>query len=121
MRPKKILTLDSKYSKLLNKKVFISKTEYSTSGGRRVIRMKCINEQGKKTNKRVNLTHYLWRLYYPNDPIKKGECIHHIDGNSLNDDINNLKKMKITAHNVLHKKDWGYEKRIKQWRKAYEC
>jgi hypothetical protein len=121
MRPKKILTEDPEYSKLLNKKIFISKTEQSTSGGRRIVRMRCTDEQGKRANRRRNLAHYIWNLHYPKDPIKKGECIHHIDGNALNDEINNLKKMKMTAHHVLHKKEGEHEKRIRQWNKAYEC
>ena len=120
MRPKKILTLDPEYSEILNKKVFIRRTEQSTTEGRRVVRMKCRNEQGKKINRRVNLARYIWHLHYPNDPIKKGECIHHIDGNALNDNINNLKKMKMTAHAVQHRKERNHKKRIELWRKAYE-
>ena len=121
MRPKKILVVDPEYSEILNKKVFISRTEQSITEGRRVVRVRCRNEQGKKTNKRVNLARYIWLLHHPNDPIKKGECIHHIDGNALNDNIKNLKKMKMTAHAVQHRRERDHKKRIEQWNKAYEC
>ena len=37
--------------------------------------------------------------------IPKGLIVHHIDKNKINDDINNLSLMTVTAHNRLHSPD----------------
>jgi len=40
----------------------------------------------------VPRSHVIWNQFHPNDLIKLGEIIHHIDGNSLNDIPENLQK-----------------------------
>jgi hypothetical protein len=35
--------------------------------------------------------------------IKKGECVHHIDGDKSNNNINNLAFMTVSAHGRLHR------------------
>ena len=37
-------------------------------------------------------------------PLKRGECVHHIDGNKLNNSIENLKLMTISEHSKEHSK-----------------
>lgn len=36
------------------------------------------------------------------DSLPKNFCIHHIDGNSRNNDINNLAVLTFSAHNKIH-------------------
>lgn len=36
--------------------------------------------------------------------LEKNECVHHIDGNRANNDINNLQLMTIGEHSKLHRK-----------------
>ena len=36
--------------------------------------------------------------------LKKGECVHHIDGNRANNNVSNLKLMTIGEHSALHRK-----------------
>jgi hypothetical protein len=44
----------------------------------------------------------LWKLLYPEDPICKGEVIHHIDHNPLNNNPFNLQKMTYAKHKAHH-------------------
>jgi hypothetical protein len=53
-------------------------------------------------NWREPLAHVVWNLHNPDNPWKKGYVIHHKDGNSLNDDINNLELMQQGEHTRLH-------------------
>lgn len=39
------------------------------------------------------------------DRLPRNLMVHHIDGNTLNDDINNLSLMTYSAHNRIHAKD----------------
>lgn len=40
----------------------------------------------------VPRSHIIWNQNHPSDLVKKGEVVHHIDGNSLNDILPNLQK-----------------------------
>lgn len=40
-----------------------------------------------------------------NGPLKDNEVVHHIDFNKFNNSLDNLKKMTIAEHNLLHFKD----------------
>lgn len=53
-----------------------------------------------------NLFKKLHRLIYESEygPIPEGHVIHHLDGNKLNNDLDNLIMMDAHEHNVLHKK-----------------
>lgn len=48
-----------------------------------------------------------WNEYYPEDKIlpKTGFCIHHIDGDHYNNDVDNLIKMTRSEHTSFHMKD----------------
>lgn len=50
------------------------------------------------------LIHRLLYESFNNYIIKEDECIHHINGNKLDNTLNNLKLMKKIDHNILHNK-----------------
>lgn len=52
--------------------------------------------------KRHMYSHVMWDFLYPNNRRKKGEVIHHIDGDTLNDMPDNLQKMTNTEHSRFH-------------------
>lgn len=62
------------------------------------------NRWFRTSRKRTRLSHDVWNYYYPLDNIKEEEVIHHINGDSSNDHITNLKKMNGNEHHSLHSK-----------------
>jgi hypothetical protein len=46
----------------------------------------------------------LWNYYYPQNPAKRGEVIHHIDEDKRHDEISNYAKMTISQHMKIHSK-----------------
>ena len=50
----------------------------------------------------TKLSHNVWNYYNPNDIIKDGEMIHHINKNPDDNRIENLEKMTIGEHTTLH-------------------
>lgn len=61
--------------------------------------------QGRRWYKRKLFTHFVWNLYHPDNPVKKGEVIHHKNEDILDDYINNLEKMKVSEHITFHHKN----------------
>jgi hypothetical protein len=57
---------------------------------------------GRRRYRGKHFTHFVWNLYYPNDPVKKGEAIHHKNEDILDDSIDNLEKMRRGEHVSLH-------------------
>lgn len=55
-------------------------------------------------DKRVREHRYQWEKHYKTK-IPKGYHIHHIDGNSLNNKISNLKCLSASEHTTLHNKE----------------
>lgn len=69
-----------------------------------------------KRNRKKNLTisegrhyygakkyaHFVWDEHNPDNLRKKGMVIHHKDGDSLNDDINNLEMITLSEHIKIH-------------------
>ena len=51
----------------------------------------------------------VWNVNNPDDTVGKGYLIHHIDGDPLNDSIENLQKCTFREHAEIHHKqgDWG--------------
>ena len=56
------------------------------------------NKKGNAKIHRLIMEEYLGRKLTPN------EIVHHIDGNKLNNDIDNLKVMTRSEHSKLHRK-----------------
>jgi hypothetical protein len=52
--------------------------------------------------KRMPRAYVVWNKYHPNDPILKGEVIHHKNENKLDDHHDNLQKMTAFEHKQLH-------------------
>ena len=90
----KRLTLDRKMTEREGVKVFVTH-----SGG--IVSRRYIET---KDNGIVPYSRYVWMKYYPDNPIQQGEEIHHINFDSFNDAINNLRKMTHAEHEALHKK-----------------
>ena len=44
-----------------------------------------------------------WNVAFPNDPILKGQFLHHKDENPQNDDISNLQKVTRREHAIIHR------------------
>jgi len=87
--------LDEEYTKIEGVNVFI-RTENGFSQ-RRYIRLK-----RNSSTHLVTYARYVWNKYHSNNTVKKNEEIHHIDGNALNDHIDNLSKLKRKEHAALH-------------------
>lgn len=65
--------------------------------------------------KLIRRSHFVWGKYHPEDPIKKGEVIHHINEDKLDDRIFNLQKMSNYAHRQIHSN--VATKTLNRWRK----
>ncbi len=57
--------------------------------------------------KLVLRSHYVWLKHHNLDKIQKEYVIHHKDGDSLNDNIDNLCLMKLTEHARMHNSNSG--------------
>lgn len=60
------------------------------------------NSRRRVGGKMVRNAHYVWNKHHPNDKVKKGEVIHHKDGNKKNDAPSNLEKKTDAKHKSLH-------------------
>ena len=49
------------------------------------------------------LSHILWNLHHPNDPVLPDEVVHHKNEDRLDDRIENYEKMSKEAHDSLHR------------------
>ena len=68
----------------------------------------------KEGNHSKYLHNLIWENHY-NKPVPEGYVIHHLDGDKLNNNINNLQCVKIENHNRFHNKlknfrQYGYVK-----------
>jgi len=68
-------------------------------------------KNGKPKPERI---HNLLFETFNNIKLKKNECIHHIDKNPLNNNLNNLQKMTNSEHISLHHKDKIVSEKSKQ-------
>lgn len=50
----------------------------------------------------IHRSHLVWNGAHPEDPVKPGEVIHHIDGDSLRDEPDNLEKWTQREHARHH-------------------
>lgn len=75
---------------------FLSKSWFQTSHERkyRVVRF---------DGETVRLSHVLWNLAHPEDQVKRGEIVHHKNNDSLDDRVDNYKKMTKKDHDDLHR------------------
>jgi hypothetical protein len=76
---------------LSNGSVFVVKTSRGTERS-------MITHDGQQ----YSLSRVIWNASHPEDIIKPGEVIHHIDEDPLNDDISNLQKITFGEHKRLH-------------------
>lgn len=60
--------------------------------------------QGRFHIDQIRRAHIVWNFCNPNSPWKKGMVIHHIDGDPMNDVINNLELLSVSKHLSLHNK-----------------
>jgi len=51
---------------------------------------------------RIYKAHAVWNKAHPDNPVKIGEVVHHIDESKSNDAPSNLKKMTDFDHRKLH-------------------
>ncbi len=56
---------------------------------------------------RILLSHAVWNQHYPQDTIKKGDAIHHINGIIDDDRVENYLKMTRNGHSSYHQKGNG--------------
>lgn len=56
----------------------------------------------RKSIGHVLYSHIVWDENNPDDKWQPGYVIHHIDGDPLNDNINNLEKMTLSDHSKMH-------------------
>lgn len=57
---------------------------------------------GRKSSKHVFLHHVVYCSHFKMTEIPRGYCIHHIDHNPYNNDIDNLQLMTLSEHTKLH-------------------
>lgn len=61
-------------------------------------------------NKRgyIHRSHYVWNIYHPDNVVKHGQVVHHINGDSLDDRIENLCKVQSQREHLKdhHAEDW---------------
>lgn len=79
-------------------------------------------------NKKYIYAHVVWNFLNPNDKVKKGDVIHHIDGDTLNDFPDNLQKMTRGEHTHHHNDSMSNETKEKlsltakeQWSRKTHC
>jgi hypothetical protein len=65
-------------------------------------------------------SHKVWLKYYPNDPVRKGECIHHLNGDHEDNRKENLCKMTLADHTRTHQYyKLAEEARVREMRAKY--
>ncbi len=74
------------------------RTEYPASGRRQVSRRA---DDGSIVH--TLRARWVWNQNHPDDPAGSDEHIHHIDGDPLNDDPDNLQKFTAEAHLDVHR------------------
>jgi hypothetical protein len=57
--------------------------------------------------------HYVWNRANPSNPVQKGEVIHHVNHDSLDDRIENLEKTTQSEHISEHIREWAVDA---EWR-----
>jgi hypothetical protein len=88
--------------------------------GRRFIRNSFIEEHLQDVpilcKSSYRFSYLMWNLYNPDDIIIQNSKfeIHHIDKDSLNDDIDNLDKLSSFKHKSLHNKDKVFSKETRE-------
>jgi hypothetical protein len=85
------------HNKILEKEIIKAKRHTSIYSDRR-----CFKKKGQERYGVYLFYHFVWNLYNPSDLVTENEVIHHKDGNSLNDEINNLYKTVQSLHAKKH-------------------
>jgi hypothetical protein len=61
----------------------------------------------RERHRYVPRAHLVWLEAHPDDVVQKGYVIHHLDGDKLNDVIENLEKIPLAAHVARHRRPPG--------------
>jgi hypothetical protein len=74
----------------------------------------------KSSNENCEAVHrQIWRAHF--GEIPKGSYIHHKDGDTLNNVIENLELVSPRKHNIIHHGKWLFEKNGKLFKKCRVC
>lgn len=60
------------------------------------------NHPDADDGRRVFVHRFVWRYFNPDDILLPGDIIHHLDGNSFNNHIDNLVKITRDQHRRIH-------------------
>lgn len=55
--------------------------------------------------RQVQKSHLVWNAYRPDNPVRDGEVIHHINGDPEDNRAENLVKMTLAEHEALHSRE----------------
>lgn len=76
------------------------------------------NEEGKP--RYMQRSHWVWNQHHPDDPVRPGDHVHHVDRDHTNDAPDNLVKMPGSDHSRFHNRDHSPEQRA-AWMRAYHA
>ena len=80
--------------------IIFNEVEYRLMGQGKYYLSQSKTNKGRKSVKGLHVA--IWEFYNKNI-VKKGYIVHHKDGNTLNNDINNLQCLSYSQHAKLHK------------------
>ena len=90
------------------------KVRHKFFNGKKYYYGKSMNRWCSVIDTRNLLSRDTWNYYYPGDPILKGEVIHHENEDSSDDRIENLRKMTLEKHGILHNTGEHHTEETKQ-------
>ncbi|MBR5874101.1 MAG: HNH endonuclease [Oscillospiraceae bacterium] len=86
----------------MNKEIIFNGVKYRLMGGGRYYLSQSTTNAGRVGAKGLHVA--VWE-YYSGQKVPDGYCVHHIDGNTLNNDYSNLECVEIKKHLSDHAKN----------------